>query len=320
MLLLIKIVGIVVILVLAVVLVVFAGSFINHRIQLQKETEAFPPPGTLVTVDGVTMHLYAQGNADTTLVFLAGHGTSCPTLDFKPLWSRLVDTFTIVVVERAGYGWSSVSKSPRDIDPVLEQTRTALQIASHTAPYVLIPHSMSGLEALRWAQKYPDEVQAIIGLDPSTPKAIHTLPKIQNSQLSALQFISKIGLTRLIPESDMKKNLPLLDSDALSDADKASYRAMFYRSTVTSDMIREAEAVGENSKIVDQFGVPIETPMHFFLSEEQDRMASGWIETATTYLSSVKESSYTILTTDHYVHHNKADLITLEVKRFLNHL
>ncbi len=246
MLIVVKIIGIVCILILAIVLLVFAGSFINHKVRLQKEAEAFPPPGTLIPVDSVTMHLYTEGDAENTLVFLAGHGTSCPTLDFKPLWSRLVDSFTIVVVERAGYGWSSVSKSPRDIDTILEQTRTALQLAGHTSPYVLVPHSMSGLEALRWAQKYPDEVQAIIGLDPSTPMAIHTLPKIQNSQLSALQFISKIGLTRLIPESDMKKkNLPLLDSDALSDADKASYRSMFYRSTLTSDMVREAEALGK---------------------------------------------------------------------------
>ncbi|MDC7229571.1 MAG: alpha/beta hydrolase [Sphaerochaetaceae bacterium] len=320
MLLLIKMVGIVVILVLAVVLVVFAGSFINHRLQLKKETEAFPPPGILIPVDGVTLHLYVQGNSDTTLVFLAGHGTSCPTLDFKPLWSQLVDAFTIVVVERTGYGWSPTSKSPRDIDTVLEQSRTALQLAGHTAPYVLIPHSMSGLEAIHWAQKYPDEVQAIIGLDPSTPKALRTLPEAQKSQLTALQVLSLIGITRFIPKSDIQSYLPLLASKSLSDAEKANYRAMFYRSTVTSDMIREAEVVGENSKIVDQFGVPVETPMHFFLSEEQDHIAPGWIEVATTYLSSVSKSSYTILAVDHYVHHEEADLIASEILDFLKQL
>ncbi len=320
MLIVVKIVGIVCILILAIVLIVFAGSFINHSLRLQKETKTFPPPGTLVSVGTINMHLYAQGEAENTLVFLAGHGTSCPTLDFKPLWSQLVDSFTIVVVERAGYGWSSVSNSPRDIDTILEQTRTALQLAGHTAPYVLVPHSMSGLEALRWAQKYPDEVQAIIGLDPSTPMAIHTLPNVQKSQLSVLQFISKIGLTRLIPESDMKKNLPLLDSDALSDSDKANYRAMFYRSTVTFDMVREFEQLGKNSEVVDQLGVPSETPMHFFLSQDQDHIAPGWVEVATTYLSSVTEGSYTILPTEHYVHHEKAALIASEIRRFLNQL
>jgi hypothetical protein len=37
---------------------------------------------------------------------------------------------------------------------------------------------MSGLEAIYWAQKYPDEVIAIIGLDPTTPGSIEVLPDI----------------------------------------------------------------------------------------------------------------------------------------------
>ena len=30
---------------------------------------------------------------------------------------------------------------------------------------MLCPHSLSGLEATLWVQKYPDEVEAIVGLD-----------------------------------------------------------------------------------------------------------------------------------------------------------
>ena len=38
-------------------------------------------------------------------------------------------------------------------------------------PFVLLPHSMSGLEAIYWAQKYPDEVMGIVGMDMAFPKA-----------------------------------------------------------------------------------------------------------------------------------------------------
>lgn len=38
-----------------------------------------------------------------------------------------------------------------------------------TGPYILAPHSLSGLEALRWKQTFPDEVSAIIGIDMATP-------------------------------------------------------------------------------------------------------------------------------------------------------
>ena len=54
---------------------------------------------------------------------------------------------------------------------MLEETRRALILAGERGPYVLLPHSMSGLEAIYWAQKYPQEIKAIIGLDMAFPEA-----------------------------------------------------------------------------------------------------------------------------------------------------
>ena len=49
------------------------------------------------------------GDGEQTIVFLSGGGTSAPVLDFKPLWTKLSPTYTIAVVEKAGYGWSEVA-------------------------------------------------------------------------------------------------------------------------------------------------------------------------------------------------------------------
>lgn len=51
------------------------------------------------------------------------------------------------------------------IDKEIVIKRAALKSAKIEAPYILCPHSMSGIEALYWAQQYPEEVLAIIGLD-----------------------------------------------------------------------------------------------------------------------------------------------------------
>lgn len=53
-----------------------------------------------------------------------------------------------MVVEKFGYGFSDIVDKSRDIDSILEDTRAALAGVGLTAPYVLCPHSMSGLEAL----------------------------------------------------------------------------------------------------------------------------------------------------------------------------
>ena len=86
-------------------------------------------PGKLVDVNGHMMHVYGCGSGAERLVFMSGSGTPCPTLDFKPLWEKLSDKYRIIVVEKAGYGWSETAKISRSISTILEETRRALELA-----------------------------------------------------------------------------------------------------------------------------------------------------------------------------------------------
>src|SRR5690554_6081091 len=103
----------------SLLLLLLLGSFVNHRLRLSGEEAAYPPPGQLAPVNDHRLHVYGEGEGPVTLVFLAGSGTSAPTLDFKGLYSRLSDEYRIAVVERAGYGWSEDGETSRDIDTVL---------------------------------------------------------------------------------------------------------------------------------------------------------------------------------------------------------
>ena len=73
----------------------------------------------------VVVSIYVEGTGDTTLVFMSGGGTCSPILDFKSLYSLLSDKYQIAVVEKFGYGFSDVVDKVRDIDSILEDTRTA---------------------------------------------------------------------------------------------------------------------------------------------------------------------------------------------------
>ena len=186
-----------------------------HHIQLKREEPLFSPFTKMVTVDGAQMSVYAEGGGEHTLVFMPGSGTCSPALDFKALYSQLSGTYQIAVVERFGYGFSDRTNKSRDIDTLLENTRAALAQAGLEPPYILCPHSMSGLEAVYWAQQYPDEVQAIIGLDMSTPAAYEKMT-ISAPLLRLLQFGGAVGLTRFIPGlSDRAAN----QSGALSEGE-----------------------------------------------------------------------------------------------------
>ena len=128
------------------------------------------PVGDLTTVCNHKIHIYKSGDAgNPVLVFLAGSGTVAPVYDFKVLYEKLSDNFRIVVIEKFGYGYSDIYEADCNIDSLVSIERQALENTGEKGPFILVPHSMGGLEAIRWKQKYPDEVKAIIGIDMATP-------------------------------------------------------------------------------------------------------------------------------------------------------
>ena len=159
----------IILIIFSVIILFVIVSFVRHKVCSSKEMDLLTPLGELVEVNGYNMSVYTEGDGDKTFVFMSGGGTCSPILDFKSLYSLLSNEYKIAVVEKFGYGFSDVVDENRDIDTILSETRMALDKAGIEPPYVLCSHSMSGLEALYWAQKYPEEVEAIVGLDMAVP-------------------------------------------------------------------------------------------------------------------------------------------------------
>lgn len=308
--------GIVLLIIAAVLVIFILGCFINHRIQLSKEEALFVPTGQLVEVNGHKISVYTEGSGSQTIVFMSGGGTCSPILDFKSLYSLLSDEYKIAVVEKAGYGFSDDCDVPRDIDTVLSETREALALAEIPGPYVLCPHSMSGIEALYWAQQYPDEVTAIIGLDMAVPAAYRDM-KINLPLLSLASVLANAGVTRVIPS--------LAESDAvkygtLTEDEKELYRAIFYRRTATKAMRNEASEIKDSAEKVEN-GKTVEIPVLMFTSDGSGGTGydeSTWRGFQSSFAASVPNGSVVELNCPHYVHDHEYNHIAEEMKRFLS--
>lgn len=306
-----------VIVIIIVILMLFLTiSFIHHKICLSNEKDLLTPLGELVEVDGQDMSIYIEGEGDHTLVFLSGSGTCSPILDFKSLYSLLSDDYRIVVVEKFGYGFSDIVDSDRDIDTVLGQTRTALDKAGINGPYVLCPHSMSGIEALYWAQQYPEEVEAIVGLDMAVPEYYDEM-KISIPVMKLGQYAAALGVTRWISgisESDAIKY------GTLTDNENEIYRAVFYNRTATVTMINEAKEIKESAGVVKAYGVP-QVPMLLFISNGSGGTGfdeKTWRSIAEEYISKSDNAVYIELDCPHYVHDYMYEEISSEIKNFLD--
>lgn len=303
-----------IIIVVPIALLLIVG--INHQIRLKKETELRSPLGQIVEVDGHNMSVYIEGTGDMTIVFMSGGGTCSPILDFKSLYSLLSGQYQIAVVEKFGYGFSDVVDKSRDIDSILEDTRAALKEAGLTAPYVLCPHSMSGLEALYWAQKYPDEVSAIIGLDMAVPEYYDSM-NINIPLLRIASWAANLGVTRFIPGIS---NSDAVKYGTLTDKEKEIYKAIFYSRTATVTMINETEWVKENAQKVNDMGVP-QLPMLLFISDGSGGTGFDeeiWRKIPIEYISQVEGGKYIELECPHYIQDYEYKAISESIISFLS--
>ncbi|NMA50196.1 MAG: alpha/beta hydrolase [Tissierellia bacterium] len=291
--------GVIIGIVVAVIIIFILISYINHQVHLFKEDELFVPNGQIVEVNGHNIHVYTEGEGDTTLVFMSGGGTSSPVLDFKSLYSLLSHKYRTVVVEKAGYGFSDLVDANRDIDTILSETREALSEAKISGPYILMPHSMSGIEALYWAQEYPDEVRAIIGLDMAVPESYEDY-EINIPMLKLSAFVANVGVTRWIPgisESDAIKY------GTLTEGEKELYRTIFYRRTATKTMLEEVQEIKTSASKVKESEIP-NIPILIFSSNGQGTgwKEDAWISFQNNYIKKVKDGKILNLDCSHYVH------------------
>ncbi len=187
--------------------------------------------GEKVHVDGVELNIYTEGVGSKTLVFMAGFG-SC---------------------------------SPRDLKTMVNQQRKAMSLCNILPPYTLCPLSLSGLEAIYWASNYPDEIEAIVGLDMSFSE---TMREFKYS----LPLIKFMGLLMRSKAARMFNKLvenEVYTHGNLSTEEKNLYKELFFEKTMSKDMINEAVYLDENIRIAESLTLP-KIPMLLFISNGEE--------------------------------------------------
>ena len=295
-----------------VVLILFlGGTFGFHQLSLQKESKLLMPIGKKVVVNGHQMNVYIKGEGSETIVFLSGAGIASPILDFKNLTDSLSKKYKVVVVERAGYGFSEDSDRSRDVMEVLSETRQALAQAHVSGPYVIISHSMASLESLAWQEKYPNEVKALIGLDWALPASYEDL-KDNQALLTVAYWSSKIGLLRYFPESFYIKN------PTLTETERQQYKLLAYKQLMSQAMLHESRLVKENAKKVPSSINP-KIPALLLVSNGEGTTfsQSEWQRYAERFASDQSNVQVDYMDAPHDLYHYQSDAIVSRIKEFL---
>ena len=293
------------------VLVLLLASFIYHRLALQREKASLNPMGQMVSVNGHDMSVFVKGNGPQTLVFLSGAGTASPILDFKDLYDGLSKQYKIVVVERAGYGYSEDTSKSRDVSEVLSETRQALAKAHVSGPYIILSHSMASLETLLWQEKYPSEIQAIIGLDWALPESYSHL-RMHSQILRMARLGSQLGLLRYIPSRLYVPN------ENLSSSDRRLYQRIAYRQILSQAMLNESLSVKGNAKKVDA-KIDSQIPTLLLVSNGEGTSFSKeeWRNYAARFAKEQKNIELTFYDAPHYLYHYQTKEVVAKIEDFI---
>ena len=310
-----KIIGRALLVILAVLAAFLVFVKIWNEIAMSREKEILKDNiGEFVEVDGHNMNIYVEGDGEHTIVFMSGWGTESPIYDFRPLYSKLSDDYMCVVIEKFGYGFSDEIEGKRDFDTILRQDREALEKMGIEGPFILCPHSLSGLEAELWAQKYPDEVEAIVGLDMSSANydglAAIKESFAQKSMININKIVKFSGINRFF--------MTISEYEGYSDEEIKQYTALVCKNMANDTVCRENDAIGSVCEEINASALP-STPTLQFISMQNSNY-EYWKSTHQELVDASTYGKLIELDCGHYLHQFESERIAEEMNDFIDGL
>ena len=279
--------------------------------------------GEFVCIEGDNYHIYQTGHGEDALVFLAGEGVPSPVLDFKPLWLLLKDNFKIIILEKAGYGFSDITDKSRDIATLVEDNRLMLKNLKIKPPFILLSHSLSGLEAIYWAQHFENEIKALIALDMSIP-SILKITKIPVLTRLAMCVFSIFKNTNINKERAIKLTNKLPSFSLLNYEDKAAYLNIIKHRFMTVNMINEIKLLNENINTIEKISYPKDIPLLFFSSNLIDAAKNAnttsekLLLLQKAFIDGFFSAKHIQFNCNHFIHAYESKKIAHEIKAFIS--
>ncbi|MEM6520542.1 MAG: alpha/beta hydrolase [Cyanobacteria bacterium P01_C01_bin.70] len=170
----------------------------------------YPPQGELVDIGGFRLHLNCIGQGTPTVVMDAGGGAPSITWGLVP--SEIAKFTRVCTYDRAGLGWSDRNpRSSHTSQQSVDELHLLLTKAGINPPYILVGHSLGGINMRLYASQYPEDVVGLVLVDSSHEHQLTSemwrRVKMQSWLYQVFRIISQVGVLRLIGEMNL---LPIL--------------------------------------------------------------------------------------------------------------
>ena len=296
------------------ILLLCAAGAIWNAAATNADMNNYPPMGQMVSVFDTELHVFSAGEEGATLVLMSGWGTTVPSIDFYPIWSRLQSYARVVVLERPGYGWSEPTSRDRTVQSMMEEDRAALAQAGFPPPYYLAAHSMGGLEAALFAASYPDEVSGVFLFDSMAPDITIAegvgARSIMDTLLPALKAIGLLRLVNAISPSVIDSQYAKQNDYYYIDASLLpAERALTLNNAQSDMMLKEWDLYLDNANYVKDMGFPASVPLAAIMSDkdEANPRYAEMLAAQQAWVDQSADGEMITLHGGHYLHHYAPD-------------
>ncbi len=285
----------------ALLAAVLAAGAAYQWLSQRADADRFPPPGRMLTVDGLEMHLDCRGSGRPVVVMEAGLTTG--SWSWGQVFDAVATRTEVCAYDRPGMGWSEPINRVADAAEVADRLHATLAAGGIEGPYVLLGMSAGGVYVREYYRRHPQGVVGMVLVDSSHEQQGDRLPPFEGQAdmertVAMCSWLQPLGVIRATGAMEaVFAQVPGLDESAkpllLSRLNQSHYCAsMLAESRSFNGEVYDAaapESLGALPLVVLSQGNEPEANAAFGLSAEQaraQRLAWDELQEELTALSS----------------------------------
>ena len=303
--------GIAALIVLGLILV----STVVNLVMESAEKSSMAAYGERIAVGSGALNVYRNGQEDgQPIVLLSGLGTPAPGLDFAPL-ARELSGFDVIAVEGFGYGYSDMEAPPRSNENISTELHEVLAKLQVKQPYVLAGHSIAGFYMLDYANRFPTEVAAVVGIDATIPKPGDQPVPDPEPGINWERALAVTGIVRAV--TAVAPGLVDPASDAYTDDELHRMRLMASWNYGNSAVADESARIANNAAALRGVTYPDDLPVLALVADEKTDSTATKTAAVQNLLKNVKRHQIVTLDGNHYLHWSQSKRMAEEIQAFL---
>jgi pimeloyl-ACP methyl ester carboxylesterase len=192
-----------------ILLIAAVAGFIYEEVGRRRDRERITQIGRSVDIGGRSLNIYCSGTGSPAVILSTGNAQ--PGYAWSHIQPEIAKFTRTCWFDRAGEGWSDPGPFPRTSEATARDLHELLKRADVPTPYLLVGHSLGGLDVRVYNGLYPGDVAGMILVEsaheeePKRAPKVFLGPTLPRSLWRPLNLLvagaNRFGLIRLIAPS-----------------------------------------------------------------------------------------------------------------------